>query len=80
VNRRKKPKREQGQRCSLMPGECFTTRAAANEMRLTRQTNVAIGGMGQVNYEVRKCTCGRYHVSTTQHFTEWIARTDGHNS
>lgn len=71
---RKKKDRTSGPRCSLMPGECFNSEAAANEMRLTRQTNVALGGMGQVNYAVRRCRCGRYHVATEQNFDEWDAK------
>jgi hypothetical protein len=66
-----KSKREQGMRCPRMPGEVVDSEAAANEMRMTRQINVANGGMGQVNYVVKPCQCGRFHVLTDEHFTRW---------
>ena len=68
-----KRERAQGLRCSLMPGEVFKTKAQAAEMRLTRQTNVALGGMVQVNYLIKKCRCHRFHLLTEQHLTEWEA-------
>lgn len=71
MTRKRSWKREQGKRCSLMPGECFTSRAAANEMRVTRQINVATGGMVQANYHVEKCVCGRWHLMTDEHFRQW---------
>ena len=75
MSRKNRPrKRAQGLQCALMPGECFTSRAAAEEMRLTRQINVATGGMGQANYRVEKCACGRHHLITEQHWNEWNAR------
>ncbi len=66
-----KSKREQGIRCSLMPGEVFTSQASADDTRVTRQMNVARGGMGQVNYVVKLCRCGRHHVMTDEHFQRW---------
>ena len=63
--------RNEGKRCSLMPGEAFTSRAEADEMRVTRQMNVARGGMGQVNYAVKACNCNRWHVMTDTHLREW---------
>lgn len=68
-----KKTREQGQRCSLMPGECFNSKAAADEMRVTRQLNVARGGMVQVVYHVKSCQCGRYHLLTSEHLQKWEA-------
>lgn len=64
---KKAREREQGVRCSLMPGECFNSEAEANEMRVTRQINVARGGMIQVVYHVKKCRCGRHHLLTSEH-------------
>lgn len=69
-----KREREQGLHCSLMPGEVFNSRAEADEMRVTRQINVANGGMGQVNYVVKLCGCGRCHVMTNHHFDKWDAQ------
>lgn len=66
-----KSKREQGVRCSLMPGEVFSSHAVADEMRMTRQLNTARGGMVQVNYVVKLCRCGRHHVMTSEHFERW---------
>lgn len=60
-------------RCSLMPGECFNSRNAAEEMRVTRQINVATGGMGQAVYHVKKCACGRFHLMTDEHLKKWEA-------
>lgn len=65
--------REQGSRCSRMPGECFDTEKDADEMRLTRQVNVAIGGMGSVVYQVRPCRCGKFHLMTDEHLKKWEA-------
>lgn len=69
----KKTAREQRQklRCSLMPGECFNSYAAADEMRVTRQINVATGGSGQSVYHVKKCACGRFHLMTEEHLRKW---------
>lgn len=69
----KKDRREQGSRCSRMPGECFDTEEAANSMRVTRQINVATGGMGKVVYQVRPCKCGRFHLMTDEHLKRWEA-------
>lgn len=66
--------REQGTRCSLMPGERFGSRTAAEEMRVTRQINVANGGMGQIVYHVQKCTCGGFHLMTDEHYQRWSAK------
>ena len=66
--------REQGLRCPRMPGEVFASRTAADEMRVTRQINVAGGGMVQVNYVVKLCQCNRFHLMTEDHFAEWDAR------
>jgi hypothetical protein len=74
VSPRRNQRREQGLRCALMPGECFTSEATANEMRLTRQLNVARGGMVRVEYHVKKCLCGRYHLITDEHLREWEAK------
>lgn len=66
-----KSKREQGIRCSLMPGEVFNSRVTAEEMRVTRQINVAAGGMGQVDYIVKVCQCGRAHLMTSENYQKW---------
>lgn len=66
-----KSKREQGSRCPRMPGEVFTSESDANESRVTRQINVAQGGMVQVTYVVKICQCGRFHVMTDEHFRRW---------
>lgn len=66
-----KSKRQQGNRCSLMPGEVFDSRTAAEEMRVTRQINVAVDGMGQVNYVVKMCQCGRPHLMTSDNYEKW---------
>lgn len=68
-----KSKREQGMRCPRMPGEVFDSQSAADNMRVTRQINVAGGGMGQVNYVVKICQCGRFHLMTEEHFKRWDA-------
>lgn len=68
-----KSKRQQGIRCSLMPGEVFDSRAVADETRMTRQINVAVGGMVQVTYVVKICQCGRFHVMTEENFQKWDA-------
>lgn len=66
--------REQGTRCSLMPGERFSSRTEADDMRVTRQINVANGGMGQVVYHVQKCACGGHHLMTDEHFRRWSTK------
>lgn len=66
-----KKAREQGSRCSRMPGECFDTQAAADAMRVTRQINVATSGMGSVVYQVRPCKCGKFHLMTDEHLKRW---------
>lgn len=66
-----KKSRAEGTRCSRMPGECFDSEAAANDMRVTRQMNVARGGMGQVVYHVRRCSCGKHHLLTDEHLQRW---------
>lgn len=63
--------RDEGFRCSLMPGEVFTSDTDADEMRVTRQMNVARGGMGQVDYVVRQCRCRGYHLMTLENFQRW---------
>ncbi len=68
-----KKDRAQGSRCSHMPGECFDTEEAANSMRVTRQINVATGGMGSVVYQVRPCRCGKFHLMTDEHLKRWEA-------
>jgi len=68
-----KKNREQGARCSRMPGECFDTEQAANDMRVTRQINVATGGMGSVVYQVRPCRCGKFHLMTDEDLKKWEA-------
>lgn len=57
-----------------MPGEVFNSQAEADEMRVTRQTNVALGGMGSVTYHVKPCRCGRVHLMTETHLREWEAK------
>ena len=71
---RSKRERVQGLRCSLMPGEGVNSEASASDMRVTRQMNVARGGMGQVNYVVKQCRCRGYHVMTSEHFQRWDAQ------
>lgn len=56
-----------------MPGDRFSSQAVAEDMRLTRQVNVVTGGMGQVNYVVRRCVCASYHVMTEAHLEKWEA-------
>lgn len=68
-----KRERHEGSRCARMPGEVFDTQLTAEQMRVTRQVNVAMGGMGQVDYVVKLCGCGRYHVMTSGHFAKWDA-------
>jgi hypothetical protein len=69
-----KRKREQGVRCTQMPGEVFLSRTDADEMRVTRQINAATGGMGKADYTVKLCGCDRHHLMTTEHFARWDAR------
>ena len=66
-----KDKKGAGLRCSRMPGEVFDSESSANDMRVTRQMNVARGGMVQVNYVVKLCRCGRYHLMPEDHFKRW---------
>lgn len=66
-----KRQREEGLRCARMPGEVFDTFDGAEQMRVTRQINVVTGGMGQVDYLIKLCGCGRHHLMTSEHFTKW---------
>lgn len=69
-----KRSRARGRHCSLMPGETFTSASAAHDMRITRQSNVALGGMVKVDYVVKMCRCGRYHLMTVKSFNWWDAQ------
>lgn len=70
----KKSERTQGTRCARMPGERFGTQSDAEDMRVTRQINVATGGGGQSSYHVKKCACGGFHLITTEHLQRWQAK------
>ena len=66
--------RRQGSRCSRTPGERFGSLAEADDMRVTRQINVATGGMGQAVYHVQKCSCGGFHLMTDEHYQRWSTK------
>lgn len=68
---RRKPVRQRGTRCNLMPGERFPTLDDAKRAQFDRQLNTALGGMGQARYRVEKCKCTGYHLVLNEHFQEW---------